>query len=380
MSELDTNVVQPNVDTTSAAPVAAPVAAPAVQNGNGAINPDDYDFRINDNGDIEISDDFFGLDDNGQQSEPNQGANNSPAPEVNPVNQQPSVQPTQPQYYTEEEVANIGIEKLDPNRIPPTLVPFYKSMQADYTRKTQAVAQEKKDLESRLTMMNSQGVQNPLNATNPNSMFAQNPVQNNVQQAPAQNPPVPPQNPDSVYYKQLYDVAIKNVEKKLGTEFNELDPLHLTALSSEVSQIQSQVEKTHARKQELDNVVSKYVSDPKWSELQTYVDKVLDSMPYNESKQIRDRIESGDVQYIDGFLKTARECFYETNGGTVVPKPPQQPLVQQPVKPVVQPPVLEGGGVGTSASPSQSRVDLSKLGSMSNDDLANLFVDMGFTK
>lgn len=45
--------------------------------------------------------------------------------------------------YTPEEVQELGIERLDPRRIPEELVPFYRSMQADYTRKTQALARER---------------------------------------------------------------------------------------------------------------------------------------------------------------------------------------------------------------------------------------------
>ena len=52
------------------------------------------------------------------------------------------------EYYTKEEIEKIGIDKLDPKKIPEELVPFYKSMQADYTRKTQRLAEERKKLEA----------------------------------------------------------------------------------------------------------------------------------------------------------------------------------------------------------------------------------------
>lgn len=38
-------------------------------------------------------------------------------------------------------------EKFDPNTLPPELLPAYRSMQADYTRKTQAIAESKRTLE-----------------------------------------------------------------------------------------------------------------------------------------------------------------------------------------------------------------------------------------
>lgn len=358
------NVVQPvNQDTASN------VAQQPVEQQSNVQNPDDYDFRITENGDIEISDDFFGIDseEDNQQSKDNPQANNSnPVVEPNPAAPQAQAEPPKPQYYTDQEIATIGIDKLDPNRIPPILVPFYKSMQGDYTRKTRAIAEERKALQDRINSMNNPAPAVPPQNVNPNP----------------QTPPQQSQTEQPSYYHQLYDLAKKNVETKLGAEFNELDPLHLTALSSEVSRIQNNVVEADRKKHELNNVVSKYSSDPRWGEMQSYVDKVLDNLPYSASKEIRNKIESGDVAYIDRFLQTAKEVFYETNGGTIIPKPLQPQAIRQaaaPVqKPVVKPPVLEGAGVGVTATPTQNRVDLTRLGSMSNDDLANLFVDMGF--
>jgi len=49
--------------------------------------------------------------------------------------------------YSPEEIQEIGLSKLDPKRIPKELEPYYKAMQADYTRKTQAVAEERRKAE-----------------------------------------------------------------------------------------------------------------------------------------------------------------------------------------------------------------------------------------
>lgn len=67
----------------------------------------------------------------------------TPPVDVTPV--EPETPPVVP--YTPEEITSTGIDKLDPARLPEELKPYYKSMLADYTRKTQAIAEQKKQAE-----------------------------------------------------------------------------------------------------------------------------------------------------------------------------------------------------------------------------------------
>ena len=332
MEQLNTEnlEVQPQQDTTQVVP-----ATPVAQQEPEPL------IRINaETGEIEIADEFFGV----QATEPTEP---TPAtvPEVKP--------------YSLDEVSNTEIDKLDPARIPADLVPFYKSMLADYTRKTQALSTEKKTLEQKLAQMNQ------------------------PQQVPQQQPEVKPQQEvqQKSYYEQLYDYAIKELEKpdRLGVPFNEMNPLHLTALTSEVATIQNKLTQQQSHQEQLSNVVSRYTSDPRWSEIQTYADSVLDNLGYSESKAIRDKLTSGDLNYIDKFLKTAKEVFYETEGGTKIAQPAVPTTNPVPVfapRPTIQPPVLEGSGVGIQASPASS-IDVNQLGKMTNDQLANFFVQKG---
>ena len=327
MENIENTVVQPSVDTPVIEQPATPVVAPSVP---------EPEFRINENGEIEIADSFFGIEE--------------PVPQ--PIEQ--PVAPVEPEVkpYTLEEVSQVGLESLDPARIPAELVPFYRSMQADYTRKTQTLAQERRALEQKVAQ-------------------------------PPQAPPVEvqPEVPQKNYDEQLYETAVKSIEQTLGTDFNELNPLHMTALTSEVADIQNRLATHRSHQEQLNTVVSRHTTDPRWGEIQSYADSVLESLPYAESKSIRDKLASGDVNYIDKFLQTAKEVFYETNGGTRVAQP-KVPVNMNPIpfaqpKPAIQPPVLEGSGVGISASP-QSGIDVRQLGKMSNDELANLFVQKGF--
>jgi hypothetical protein len=49
---------------------------------------------------------------------------------------------------TETTTVEDAFTRLDPNTIPEELKPWYQSMQADYTRKTQAIAEQRKQLET----------------------------------------------------------------------------------------------------------------------------------------------------------------------------------------------------------------------------------------
>lgn len=73
------------------------------------------------------------------------GDDNQPADE--PDQESAAAEPSAPTQYSADEMREIGIDKLDPERIPKELVPFYKSMQADYTRKTQQIAEERRRVE-----------------------------------------------------------------------------------------------------------------------------------------------------------------------------------------------------------------------------------------
>lgn len=63
------------------------------------------------------------------------------------VEQDSSVQET-PQTDASQEEPQVEESFFDPKSVPPELMPAYKQMQGDYTRKTQAIAQERKEAEA----------------------------------------------------------------------------------------------------------------------------------------------------------------------------------------------------------------------------------------
>lgn len=51
------------------------------------------------------------------------------------------------QFYTVEEMKALSPDEIDTSRIPEEMVPFYKSLQAGYTKKFQSLAEERKQLQ-----------------------------------------------------------------------------------------------------------------------------------------------------------------------------------------------------------------------------------------
>lgn len=77
-----------------------------------------------------------------EDQERNQGADDSK--ETDPKKGEESTPDKGQAVYTPEEIRATDFEKLDPSRIPPELAPWYKSMQAGFTRKTQELAESAK--------------------------------------------------------------------------------------------------------------------------------------------------------------------------------------------------------------------------------------------
>lgn len=59
---------------------------------------------------------------------------------------QPATETPEKQYYTAEEMRNLDPTKVDTSRIPPEQLPFYKSLYANWNRKYEELAEERKSL------------------------------------------------------------------------------------------------------------------------------------------------------------------------------------------------------------------------------------------
>ena len=79
-------------------------------------------------------------------------AGGTPAPAAAPAPASAPTETAPPLFFHKKEAKEaVDLSTLDPTKLPPETQPFYKSMQADYTRKTQALADDRKKLEGEMS-------------------------------------------------------------------------------------------------------------------------------------------------------------------------------------------------------------------------------------
>lgn len=261
-------------------------------------------------------------------------------------------------YYTPEEIQKIGIDKLDPNRIPPELQPWYKSMQADYTRKTQAVAEERKAVEKLLDKALSHPAlaQEFINDPELVGLAQKHPELAQKLQAVSQMAQPEQQN----LLDLLTEQAKRIVEAQLGEEFDEFNPKHLAAFNLAVSQLQQQMAQTQAIQSRIQQLAQ---SEPHFAEIDQYAQQKLSQLPYAEAVKIVQAAQTGDIDTLLKFWNECRKEWYNQN----LNKPQQQ--TQQ------EPPPVESSGKGEVET--QSAISPEDFAYLDDDQKAQALIKLG---
>lgn len=340
-------VVQPFNLQLFSEPPAEPVVIETPQGPQDTATSDNdsgYDFALVD-GELIIKDSFF-----------DDWLNEKPDDEVDTGEPtEPSEEP--PVYYSAEEVRTTDFEKLDPTKISPEMQPYYKSMQAGFTTKAQALAEERRKFEQERAQFEALRQQ---------------------MLPPAQQPAQPQPEPfdPKMYYNTLADVAKQSVERAFNEPFNELNPVHLAALADEVGNVKVQIYERQQHERALANTVRQYTSDPDWAEIDKFAAEKILNLPYREYVEAQNRIKAGDAYYVNLFLGKAVEEFKAQKYGQSTPTAPQvqQPTLAQPVPvglPRPKPPYVEPAGSGTQKE-TQPRFDMSQLHNASQKEKAQM--------
>ena len=192
-------------------------------------------------------------------------------------------------HYSPDEIKELGIEKLDPNKIPPELVPFYKSMQADYTRKTQAVREREKELEA----LRSQP-----------------------------QPEVHPEQPQMTEQQArdlFFEAAKERAAALLGIkveDFDEYDARHmsyLTVASQELYGIaHREAERRTAlteKKRRYDELLGKLrEEEPHYDEINAWASAYLEQLPYQEYSKYMRTFNEGTIEEIGEAIQQIRKA------------------------------------------------------------------------
>lgn len=245
-------------------------------------------------------------------------------------------------YYSPDEIKDIGIEKLDPNKIPPELVPFYKSMQADYTRKTQAVREREKELEA----LRSQ----PQPEVHP------------------EQPQMTEQQARDLFFEAAKERAAALLGIKVD-DFDEYDARHmsyLTVASQELYGIaQKEAERRTAlteKKRRYDELLGKLrEEEPHYDEINAWASVYLEQLPYKEYSKYMRTFNEGTIEEIGEAIQQIRKAWYREKQGT---------------RPKETPPKVETGSTAEEIPP--KRMTTANFARMSDEEKADFLRTNGY--
>lgn len=298
------------------------------------VQNNDWEFKIDENGDLIFNDNY------GKPVE----QQTQTAPQGQEVQQE---QPVDDGAGNQMYEVTVGGQKFEVTLNE--LMNGYMRM-SDYTRKTQELAEMRKS-----------GIQPP-----------------QMQQPPIPQPPQQEvKQPTQLdYYNQLLSLAKTRVEKNLGRPYDTLNELDQVALAEEVADIKAQIVQEQAKQYSIQNVITQFQADPDFQEIDRVALQVLDELPYKEAMQIRQRLNSGDAQFIAQYLSAVAQEVKKAKGANAQPANPQG----LPFKIVPKVPVVEKAGQGIATTPQNvNQMDYGSLGHMNADEQAD-FIEQYFKR
>ena len=300
----------------------------------------------------------FGIDEDGNPVFFNEGAFGSDD-EVD-GNEDPSGEADQSGQPEEPETFIVKVNGQEQEVTLDELLHGYMRNQ-DYTRKTQALAEERRSLQY-----------NQVPQVQPQQVVPQN------QQAVPEQPQITQRD----YYTQLDAYARKEVQNALGEDFDEYNPLHQAAYADSIANVKAEIFSARQAEAERARVVDnfnqtmgKYFQDPHFQEINQLALEKLNNLPYAQAVQIKQAMDNYDVQTMDAYMSAVRNEYYGANSMPSI----QRKNVAVPQRPVVKPPFVESAGASTQPPGNPTtQIDYSKLSRLSNDEQAQLIAQLGY--
>lgn len=258
---------------------------------------------------------------------------------LNPEGKEPEApQEETVQPYTAEEIRQQGIDKLDPNRIPPELVPFYKSMQADYVRKTQAVAEQRRQIEAFIQQQQAQQSQ--------------------------------PQAASEKQVDVLYEASRIRACQMMGIspeQFDEYDGRHITYLTAATNDVirmaqerQNQLADSQRREYEFNALMQHYEqTEPNFEKISQWAYQYVENLPYREYQRFMGVLGRGSIEDIHREIESLRNKYYSQQRQTA------------------NPPDVEGAGGGDDRE-GPKRMAASSFAKMTPDEQARFLRENGY--
>ncbi len=371
---MDMNEQTAGVQETVQAPVPDNVGMPSTQQQGAApqdvgndvqgeqVQTQDVDYALDDEGNLQLSDSFFnamlGDDPNSMPQEDAQGQVPTP-----PQTQQE--QPPAPQMVT------VRVDGQDV-QIPLEEAARGYSRQADYTRKTQQLAEQRRQFEQERANFYAQVQQSQIPQQPPQPQMSPEEQRAKMQEQQRQ------------YVDDLDAYAKQQVESTYGEDFDQYNPKHMAAYVDAVGNVKAvmveqansqreQMEAKQRAQQNIAMVAQKYQQDPNFNAINVLAKQQLENLPYREYKRVTSAIERGDAQTVDQYMGAIQRMYYSQNN----PTPPQQQPTPRPAQPIqqprprVNPPYVEKAG-NTAMPQGQNAPQWGKIGRLTTDQQAAL--------
>ncbi|MGE4487116.1 MAG: hypothetical protein AB7C95_04720 [Synergistaceae bacterium] len=190
-------------------------------------------------------------------------------------------------YYTAEEMRGMDWDNYDIKRVPPEILGYVKSLQGQYTRKTQNVSKELKELSAKKAELDA-GI-------------------------------VPVTREED---EKLYDLAMQKVQAEYGQDFNEFDDRIMSRVNTVKTEITAQYrmnKKVEAHKTETLKQLQQM--DPQNHMTVMHMAKAMqDSLPGDVARFVSDAAAKGNFEPQLKLYRDAQTEFYRERKHLLPPK------------------------------------------------------------
>ena len=289
------------------------------------------EFYLDENGDLQWNTDEF--DNRGEQdseSEPAQEQEEEQPDETdNDESQETDVE--EPKYKVKVDGEEIEVTQEE-------LLRGYMR-QKDYTQKTQALAEQRRQ-------------------------FEQYRPQPQYQPQPQQQTQETGEDLNAVAKR----IAARNLGLDSPDDLSELDFDHINAVVEAKQALLNQRNSMMARQQNIDNLEAQLRSEePKYDEIMANLNDAMQNIPVSQFNRLKQAYNEGNPEPLREFFKTMQKDYYSK----AIKK------VEQKKKPTV--PVVEhSGNTPITQSKRQNKIDFKQFGHMTTEQKAKILLERGF--
>lgn len=236
--------------------------------------------------------------------------------------------------YTPEEIRAVGIDKLDPSRLPTELVPFYKSMQAGFTRKMQELADERRILRA----AEGEGL-------SPKESPGDNPAAGAEASDSPQEGATGKQDPFTVVFEAAKRRACSDFLGIDVSAFDEYNGKHMAAVNAAMREMEATARETEERNARVRKQTSDFAalctefraSEPDFDTIaESYFGRWMENLPYREHAATMRVFQSGSIGEIKAVIERVIGDYRKTTAKADRKTPP--PAVESPrAAPLTQP-------------------------------------------